>query len=197
MSAEHRELVIWMLNHPSALLEGTDEEPGFPPFGLDVVFDDGSPTDFDELMLAVAAAAPHDMIEVLPQDAMLSLLSPDSESDQEDVHAEILAQAVAPERCPFNFVLSQLSHVLRALLLTDLANLGKLTMFCMRHCLRKRLLDMQYLVKLRRQTPCNLAKLKGTLHSVTLSWDLAVTNRWTKLNSCSSFSLFNTRLQRG
>eukprot|EP00959_Pyramimonas_sp_CCMP1952_P156472 3272539-Pyramimonas_sp.AAC.1 len=84
MSVEHRELVIWLLSHPSALLEDADEEHGFPPCGLDVVFDDGSPADFDELMLAEAVAAPHDMIEDLPQDAMLSLLSPDSESDQED-----------------------------------------------------------------------------------------------------------------
>eukprot|EP00959_Pyramimonas_sp_CCMP1952_P439624 9203619-Pyramimonas_sp.AAC.1 len=56
---------------------------------------------------------------------------------------------------------------------------------------------MQYLVKLRRQTLCKLVKLKGLLHSLTLSWDFAVMNRWIKLSSCSSFSLFNTALAAG
>eukprot|EP00959_Pyramimonas_sp_CCMP1952_P220665 4613496-Pyramimonas_sp.AAC.1 len=40
------------------------------------------------------------MIEDLPQDDRLALLSPESESYQEDVHAEILAQTVALERGP-------------------------------------------------------------------------------------------------
>eukprot|EP00959_Pyramimonas_sp_CCMP1952_P067759 1414248-Pyramimonas_sp.AAC.1 len=93
MSVGHRELVIWLLSHPSALLEDADEGRGPPPCGTDVVFDDGYPADFDELMLAEATAAPNDMIEDMPQDAMLPLTSPDSESDHEDVHAEIMAQA--------------------------------------------------------------------------------------------------------
>eukprot|EP00959_Pyramimonas_sp_CCMP1952_P400036 8381542-Pyramimonas_sp.AAC.1 len=88
MSEEHRELVVWLLSHPSALLEGTGEETGSPPLDLDAVFDDGAPADFDELMLAADGDASHDMIEDLPQDERLALLCPDSESDQEDVHAE-------------------------------------------------------------------------------------------------------------